>query len=204
MTLSKESPSSSPRLQPPGAGLPWWELLLIRHLVFPRACRKLTWDAAAQRFQEEGARILVIWDALPAERLGERVLVRRLAGIEDSSRYWSAAMTVEHLNIVGAGIRQAISGLRRGEVPARAARIEDVKPRGEAAPAEVRSAFVRLLADAAEAEAVESAIPRGTGPRYAHPWFGPIDAYQWHCLLTLHQGIHRRQLEAIRDGLGAS
>src|SRR5205814_3099947 len=135
-------------LQPPGAGLPWLERMVAKYVVFPRMCRRLTWEAAARLFQEEGARILAVWDALPAERLTERVLIRRFRGIEDSSRYWSAAMTVEHLNVVGAGVRQIISGLRRGEAHARPVRIEDVKPRGEAAPAEVRAAFVRLLAEA--------------------------------------------------------
>jgi hypothetical protein len=184
--------------------LPWWELLVARYLVFPRACRKLTWAAAAQLFQEEGAKILTVWDALPPERLGERVLIRRLAGIEDSSRFWSVAMTVEHLNIVGSNIRQTIFNLRRGEVPARRARTEDVKPRGEIAPAEVRAEFSRLLAQATSAEGVEPPVPRSVGPRYAHPWFGPIDAHQWHCLLGLHQRLHRKQIEAIRAGLGVS
>jgi hypothetical protein len=196
--------NNTPTLQPPGAGLPWWELLVARYLVFPRACRRLSWAAAARLFQDEGARILAIYDALPAERLNERVLIRRFAGMEDSSRYWSAALTVEHLNIVGVGIRRTIDSLRRGEVPARTARVEDVKPRGETAPAVVRSEFVRLLADAASAEAGEPPIARGEGPRYAHPWFGPIDVYQWHCLLGIHQGLHRKQIEAIRSGLGAS
>jgi hypothetical protein len=176
---------------------------VARYLVFPRACRRLTWTAAAQLFQEEGAKVLAVWDGLPADRLGERVLIRKFAGIEDSSRYWSAAMTVEHLNIVGAGIRQTIRSLRRGKVPSRQARIEDVKPQGETAPAEVRSAFVRLLADAASAAAEPPMLP-SEGPPYAHPWFGPITGHQWHCLLGIHQGIHRRQIEAIRAGLGTS
>ena len=196
--------TGTPALQPPGAGLPWWELLVAKYLVFPRACRKLTWAAAAQLFQEEGAKIFTIWDALPPESLGERVLIRRLAGIEDSSRFWSMAMTVEHLNIVGSNICQAIYSLRRGEAPARLARTEDVKPCGEMVPAEVRAEFVHLLRQAASAETVEPPVPLGVGPRYAHPWFGPIDAHQWHCLLGLHQRLHRKQIEAIRAGLGVS
>ena len=185
--------SSTPTLQPPGAGLPWWELLAARYIVFPRACRKLTWATAIELFQEEGARVLTVWDALPPERLGERVLIRRIAGIEDSSRFWSAAMTLEHLMIVGTGIRRTIASLRRGEVPNRTANTADVKPSGESAPAEVRAGFVSFLAEPAEPP-----MSRGEGPRFKHPWFGPIDAFQWHCLLGIHQGLHRRQIEAIR------
>jgi len=162
----------------------------------------LTWTTAEGLFQEEGARILALWDTLPPERLTERVLIRRFPGIEDSSRYWSAAMTVEHLNIVGTGIRHAIAVLRRGEVPTGPARIEDVKPKGEVEPTTVRAEFVQLLADFASVK--EPPIPRGEGPRYTHPWFGLMDAYQWHCLVCVHQGLHRKQIEAIRVGLGVS
>jgi hypothetical protein len=204
MSVPEVSQVSPPKLQLPGAGLPWWELLVARYLVFPRLCRKLSWAGAARQFQEEGARVLAVFDALPAGQLAERVLVRRFAGMEDSSRYWSAAMTVEHLNMVGSAIRQTIGRLRRDEVPTVEPRIADFKPQGIAAPAAVRSEFVRLLAEAASSEQSEPPIPRGEGPRYGHPWFGLIDAYQWHCLLSFHQGVHRRQIEAIRDGLRVS
>jgi hypothetical protein len=196
--------ASSPRLKPPGAGLPWWELLVARHLVFPRLCRKLTWAAAARQFQDEGSRVLAVFDSLPADRLHERILVRRFAGMEDSSRFWSAAMCVEHLNMVGSAIRQTISILRRGEVPNVTPRVADFKPLGKITPAEARSEFVRMLTEAAAEEQAEPPILPGEGPRYAHPWFGPLDAHQWHCLLAFHQGIHRKQIEAIRAGLGAS
>lgn len=191
---------TEPKLQPPGAGLPWVERLIARHFVFPRACR-ISWAEAGSQFQEEGAKVLDLWDATPADRLGERVLIRRLAGLEDSSRYWSVAMTVEHLVIVGQAVRGAIAALRRGEVPGTAARTADVKPQGVTA-AEVRSDFAGLLAEAAESDRSEPAILPGVGPRYPHPWFGPLDAHQWHCMLAFHQGLHRRQIEAIRAGLG--
>jgi hypothetical protein len=193
--------TKAPVLQAPGAGLPWWELLVAKYIVFPRACRRLDWAAAGKLFQTEGAQILTIWNALPAERLGERVLIRRISGIEDSSRHWSAAMTVEHLNIVGTSLRQLIANLRKGVVPDYVARVQDVKPTGEFAPSEVRGEFERLLAEAAASEANEPAIAAGVGPKFPHPWFGPIDAFQWHCLLGVHQGIHRRQMEAIQKSL---
>jgi hypothetical protein len=194
-TRSPENPS--PILQRPGTGLPWWERLAIRYVIFPRACRRLVWAGANRLFQDEGARILAIWDSLPSERLNEQTLIDRVRGIEDSSRFWSVAMTVDHLNIVGSGIRGIIGRLRRGESPNRIVRVEDVKPRGEKDPAEVRVEFVKLL----EAAKADSPISRGEGSRLAHPWFGLLDAFQWHCFLGLHQRIHRKQIEAIRDGL---
>jgi hypothetical protein len=80
-------------------------------------------------------------------------------------------------------------------------RTEDFKPGGTAPPEQVRAAFVRLLADAEAEELTEPPIPRGRGPRFAHPWFGPLDAYRWHALLTFHQSIHLRQIEAIAGKL---
>lgn len=187
-----------PQLQPPGAGLPWYELAAARLVVFPLLCRRLDWAAAGRQFRDEGAKVLALWDAFPADRLGERVLIDRIQGIEDSSRFWSVAMTVEHLNIVGTGIRRILAGLRLGQAPAQAARVADVKPRGELPPSEVRAAFARLLAAAATSDATEPAVPRGTGALAPHPWFGPLDAHHWHCLLGIHQRIHRKQIEAIR------
>ncbi len=190
-----------PSLEKPGAGLPWWELLVARYLIFPRTCRRLTWRTAAELFQVEGAAVLKLWDSLPSEFLTQRVLIRRIVGIEDSSRYWSVAMTVEHLNIVGFGIRELIAGLRRGDEKLPVARIQDVKPMGIMAPDEIRATFRRLLDEAATSARIESPIAPGTGAKAAHPWFGMIDAFQWHCLLGMHQQIHRRQIERICESL---
>jgi len=97
-----------------------------------------------------------------------------------------------------------VSSLRKGIVSERPARTQDVKPLGEKSPADIRTEFAKLLSDTATGEASENPIPPGEGPRYAHPWFGPIDAYQWHCLLGMHQGIHRKQMEAITKVLKAT
>lgn len=189
-----------PRLQPPGAGLPWWELLVARYILFPRAVRRMDWAMAARLFQREGEKVLARWDACSPDQLTVPTLIPRISGIEDSSRFWSVAMTVEHLNIVGFGVLEIIAGLRQGRTFERAPRVQDVKPRGEQPPAETRANFVRLLSDAANASAERPILP-GEGPCAPHPWFGPMDAHRWHCLNGIHQRIHRQQIEAIRDRL---
>ncbi len=189
----------APTLEAPGAGLPWYELAVAKRVLFPLHCARLGWAGASRLFQAEGERVLALLALIPPERQAERILVARLPGMEDSSRYWSAAMTVEHLNIVGFQIRRLIGALRAGQVPAQKADVAAVKPTGLIPPGEARAEFVRLLA---EAESDTSpAVPRGQGPTAEHPWFGPLTAYQWHCLLGIHQGIHRKQLEAIRAKL---
>ena len=194
--------TSVPTLQPPGAGLPWVELLLARYLLFPRACRKLDWTRSGRLFQKEGEKVLAVFDALPTDRRTERVLIPRVRGMEDSSRNWSAAMTVEHLNIVGRAFLNVIASLRAGNIPARKVSTADVKPRGEETPEETRAKFVQLLADSATADKLPPMLP-GVGPSYLHPWFGPMEAHRWHALNGIHQGIHRQQLEAIRTALPA-
>jgi hypothetical protein len=189
--------TTTPTLQPPGAGLPWWELLAAKYIVFPAAVRKLTWASANDLFQTEGQKVLALWDATPADKLNERVLIRRLSGMEDSSRHWSVAMTVEHLNIVGRGMNRIVDSLLRGEVPTGKPNTADVKPKGDLPAADVYAEFVLLLADPPRPET--SKIPT---VRHSHPWFGPIDVFQWHCLRGIHQGIHRKQIEAIHDRLG--
>ena len=42
-----------------------------------------------------------------------------------------------------------------------------------------------------------------TSARYAHPWFGPLDAAGWHALAAGHLQIHRQQIERIVEGLRA-
>lgn len=37
--------------------------------------------------------------------------------------------------------------------------------------------------------------------RFLHPWFGPVDAADWHALAGTHLGIHRKQIERIVAGL---
>ncbi len=192
----------SAQLQPPGAGLPFLEWAALRFFIFPRACRRLTWERAAEMFQREGKKILALWDAVDPARLGERVLIPRLRGIEDSSRQWSVAMTVEHLNIVGEKMVEVASALRAGErelgPPVGTA---DVKPQGIETPAAIRARFLELLQSAAELGAHSAPAPEELRARFPHPWFGPIDAHRWHCLNALHQRLHRTQIEAIREQL---
>ena len=103
-------------------------------------------------------------------------------------------MTVAHLNTVGFRTLDVIAQLQTGEVPRSEVRIEDVKPTDDLSVAEVRSQFEQLQIKANSPEA-SVAVPRGQGPRYPHPWFGLLDAFQWHCLIAMHQGIHRKQIE---------
>lgn len=42
-----------------------------------------------------------------------------------------------------------------------------------------------------------------TKARYVHPWFGALNAYDWHALAAHHLALHRVQIERILEGLKA-
>lgn len=188
-------------LAPPGAGLPWVEAWLSRYWYFPSYCRRTTWEQASAVFARQGERLLALSDGATDVQLTQQVLIPRLRGLEDSSRYWSLAMTAEHLVIVGRLILRAVTSLSRGEVPTEVASTAAVKPRGEEEARQSLAEFRAFQQEYLERTA-NAGLKSVGGLRYRHPWFGLLTAHQWHCLAGVHQGVHRKQMEAIRKGLG--
>ena len=188
-------------LAPPGAGLPAIQALLLRYLLFPGYSRMTSWKKALAAFQTEGDRVIALVEPLSPDQLQQRVLVKAPLGIEDSSRYWSAEMVLEHLIEVGTRIATGIVELTQGEEVTVKADVADVKPKGGKG-AQVIEDFRAFLLDYARSitEDVGNRKSRRTHP---HPWFGELSAHQWACLGGLHQTIHRRQLERIVAGLGS-
>lgn len=187
------SDPSGPRLAPPGAGLPAPELFVARALF---ALRRLCGSRPGHdaRFRAERERVGLLVNSLAPEAGARRVLIPRLRGLEDSSRHWSVWMTLEHLRIVHTGLQRIIAQLLADRVPPGAASTAAVKP-GAGIGAEVRPAY-ESSCDALLATVSKAADLR-TRQRYAHPWFGPLDAAGWHALAGVHLGIHRRQIERI-------
>jgi hypothetical protein len=201
MTMRTEGLSDSEieaKLQRPGAGLPWPALLFVRYYVGPYVAAKADWQKETARFHETSAQITAIADKLDNGQLQKRVLVPRLRGLEDSSRYWSAAMTLEHVMIVGTSIRDIIIRLSQEQLPPGKADTARVKPQGKL-PAQTvldnYKSFTAMLMPQ-----IESAVPpekRDAKMKMAHPWFGPFSLRQWHWLLAEHNAIHLRQLREI-------
>ena len=188
------------QLAPPGAGLPGMELFIGR-MIF--AWRR--WTGSRQtfnaRFEFERAAIRKLVDSCDAESAGRRVLIERQRGMEDSSRYWSVWMTLDHLRIVNLQIGQIISALARDVVPPGRSSTANVKPSpnaSESVRAEYEASCDQLVVTVGAVQNLRTAV------RYAHPWFGPLDASGWHALAGGHMGIHRGQIEQILTGLSAA
>ena len=153
---------------------------------------------AMQRFKREGEKILSVARSVAPTQGTVRVLIDRIVGIEDSSRYWSVFMVLDHLRIVDQGVTRIIEDLSNDRPFAREIRVQDVKPSVDAGP-EAVDRFVKTLA------AYEATVNRlgklGRRVRHPHPWFGPMTAHDWHCFAAMHHWIHRRQIERIKWAL---
>jgi hypothetical protein len=191
---------SAPKLAPPGAGLAWHQWLFTRWIIGPIASKKTTWEENLAKFARETQKINALIAKTPKEKLRERVLVAPRFGLEDSSRYWSVAMALEHLVIVGTAVTEFAIQLSRGKSPTMKADTAKVKPLGEISAEEAIQRFETFSSQlekklSAEISNKESSL------KHAHPWFGPFTTKQWVWLLGVHQGIHRKQIEDILRGL---
>jgi len=186
-----------PKLAPAGAGLPLPELL-IGKMIF--TIRRLTGNRTSfnQRFVSERASIRRLVESCDADSLGKRVLIKRPPGLEDSSRYWSVLMTLDHLRIVNSQLVQVFERLPHGKLPDREASTAAVKPSAGVTQEVIReyeASCDSLLSSVAAVPDLKTKL------RYRHPWFGPMDAHAWHSLAGGHMGIHRIQIERIIEGL---
>jgi len=188
---------TEPKLAPPGAGLPAGELFIGR-MLFALRRMTATRESVNAHFQREREAIRALLQKCDAESGARRVLIERPRGLEDSSRYWSAWMTLDHLRIVNREMARIIQDLTHGRMPEGKASTANVKPSPDANAAvadEHEAACDTLLSTVAQARDLNTAL------RFAHPWFGPLNAAGWHALSSGHMGIHREQLSRIIKAL---
>jgi hypothetical protein len=197
-SMNKALPINEPKLAAPGAGLPKIELMVAR-LMFGWQAKRTSREQVVALREREKKTMLTMIEGMSPEALSERVLIRRLRGLEDSSRYWSLLMVLDHLRIVNSNGSEIITALGNGVSLDRVADTAKVKPSSDLG-VEVIDAFVQScqkIADAtAEIPDLETAV------KFKHPWFGPLSAAQWHFMLSFHMRLHRRQMEAIVAGMG--
>lgn len=197
MIMRRMSASIDPQLAPPGAGLPAIELWVAR-LLFALTRRRGNRETFAARFEQERRAIQALVDSCSEAQRGEQVLISRLRGLEDSSRNWSVWMTLDHLRITNTALIRVITALTHGKVPPGKATTAAVKP-SATVTATVEVEFERSC-DGVLA-AITAAHDLKTQVRFAHPWFGPLDAFGWAAMAGMHMGIHRVQIQSIMAGL---
>lgn len=187
-------------LAPPGAGLPLPELLIAR-VLFAIRCRSGSSRSFTARFLDERETIRKLLIECDEPSLAERVLIKRPPGLEDSSRDWSVLMTLDHLRIVHEEFVRVIQALARETVPEGKASTAAVKPD----PQVKADVIARYETSCDELLVCLASVPNfKTRAKFAHPWFGPMDAYAWHALAGGHMSIHRVQIERILKALTSS
>lgn len=205
--LSEEDRKILARLDPPGAGIPWPARMVLTYMLRPYVAEKSDWSREMMRFERVHKSILETVEKTPKNLWKKRALVGRVRGLEDSSRYWSMAMTLEHICIVGRQIRPVILQLMQGIVPQIKADTAAVKPFGTQTADETLQSFRSFCAielDHYKSE-YEKLLPQyesQADPKtFRHPWFGPLSARGWHWLLAQHGFIHLQQLNEISKRL---
>jgi hypothetical protein len=191
-------PAEEPKLERPGAGISAFETFVMTQ-VGKRLMSLLPWSYGLRLFNEEGAKIIAAVRGRSAEALTTRVLVPRQLAMEDSSRYWSAAMVAHHLIIVGEKIARIMVSLGKGETSTEPVVIADVKPD----PATAASVFGEYGTFLTRFNRVlhEQVVDRRSRATHPHPWSGPMTVHQWLYLAAMHQGLHRVQLRRILGAL---
>jgi hypothetical protein len=189
--------TSPETLHAPGAGLPAFELAYLR-IGFRCAFILTSQDAARRTFRREAEKIVSLARSASVSQGAVRVLIDRFLGIEDSSRYWSVFMVLDHLCIVDEDVIRAIEALTEEGHYAQESRIQDVKPNPTAGP----DAIDRFVQSVAAYEATVSRLGKlGRDARRPHAWFGPMTARDWHCFAGIRHWVHRRQIERIKKAL---
>ena len=130
---------TAPNLQPPGAGLPLLPRLYIRWFGRRMLRWRFTWDSAPIAIETIAARLVDAVAPLPDDVLQRPVLVPPMRGIEDSSRYWSPAMLLQHLVMTDDIFTGLIVKLSRSEEIHETRGVVDVKPRLDAGRADVEA-----------------------------------------------------------------
>jgi hypothetical protein len=188
---------TAPKLQPPGAGLPLIPRLYVRWFGRRMLRRKSTWDSAPISIEATAARMYGVASTLSDEVLTKPVLVPPMRGLEDSSRYWSPAMVLQHLVITGEIFTSVILKLTRGEPIESRGGTAAVKPSQEANREDVER--FRAMHTDVGTRIVAGVGPDRTGAMSRHPWFGLLTASDWYAVFAEHLLIHEKQLAKILE-----
>lgn len=195
--MERQEKVAATDIDEPGAGVSLFDRKLI-HVALKVLSVLKDKDALADLFLTESDKMITLVEQFEDEDLTKRVLIDSMRGIEDSSRDWSAMMTLEHLNTVNKGLIGIITTLLNpegGQLPE--VKIEDVKP-SEDAGVEMIDAFAINNQDVLDRLVkIHSMKPSAT---HHHPWLGEFNAKQWLCLMALHMKLHRKQIEKILGG----
>lgn len=192
------------QLKPPGAGLPGWERQVL-DLSLKVASTVVSDRNALNMFRNETNLLIQLAEGDESYDPFQKLVIPRVIGIEDSSRNWSVMMVIEHLCLANRDILTAIQALFEGITPRGEIDIALYKPSPDITY-EIMNHY-REVTDEYLMTVERLIETRGrlqTAARFRHPWFGLLNAHQWHCFAAFHQRIHRRQAQKLIAMLGVT
>jgi len=193
---------SMPKLQPPGAGLPFRQRVVLKLWIGPVVSKRTPRTECRETYERLTKKLIERVSSVPPELRSTKVLVDPIPGLEDSSRYWSLNGLLEHLLIVARGMESIILSLSAGRVPDGGVDIAKVKPGNQ--ESDVFSEFMAYapeLMKRIDDKLSQPGMDFDSPLRLMHPWFGKITARQWYWLMSSHQAIHYRQAKEISQRL---
>ena len=169
--------------------------------IIPWKVAKNTWAQNLTRLEKETQKIVLISNTLTEQDFQTRILIPRLRGMEDSSRFWSVALTIEHLCVSLSGMSNIASELAKGN------RIEvdtgtaNIKPKQEnlSTKPKMLEKFETLVKETVDILSVYETPSEKH--KVHHPWFGNISANGWVWTIGQHQSLHRKQIQMIVERL---
>lgn len=200
MSARQEDDAIQASLGKPGAGIPWIEKIAGR-LILSKQARNRSRERILEDFCSGAGESLALLQGIDDGLLRRRVLVPRQPGMEDSSRYWSAFMIIQHLAIVDRQVLGLVRLLSTGRGTDRQVSTAAVKPQPGAGP-EVLAEFEAVIREWRENLPDEAKL--AASAKHSHPWFGPMNAQRWFCMAAWHHRLHKAQLRAVLKGAGKS
>jgi hypothetical protein len=195
---------SSNELQPPGAGLPDLERQIL-DLALKVGSFVMSDNRALRLFRREAELLCEFGEGDESYDPFQQIVIPRVIGIEDSSRNWSVMMVLDHLCQTNQDMLTATKALHEGIVPRGEVDVALYKPSPDIG-FEVLDQYRELSAEYCLTieRLIETRGQLSAVARFRHPWFGLLNAHQWHCLAAFHQRIHRRQAQKIIAMLGVT
>lgn len=200
VTETKETP---PKLQPPGAGLPFTQRIFLKFWLGPFVSKRVPREQCRRTYEVFTHKIIHIVTNTPPEKRNIKMLIPPQPGLEDSSRYWSLNDTLEHLLIVSRGIEGIIVSLAGEKKPQGKVDTALVKPTKSDQDflAEFQT-YAPELMKRIDLKINQPGMSYDAQMLFEHPWFGGINLRQYYWLLGSHQGIHYKQVKEITKRLG--
>lgn len=189
-------------LQPPGGGLPSLERQLLE-LTLKSSSLVISDRWALKLFNHETTQLIRFAEGDGSYDQFQQLTIPRVIGIEDSSRNWSVMMILDHLCQTNRDMLTAIKTLAEGITPRGEIEISMYKPSPDV-DFSILDQFRELNDEYCLTieRLLETHGRLQTAARFRHPWFGALNAHQWHCLAMFHQRVHRRQAQKIVAMLG--